>query len=97
MLHHLTLTRSLYSHASGKTLTQTEQSLDAKSKRVSFTFPESVPADSKVDLKVAFKGELGDGMTGYYKASYTPDGETKHYALTQFEVRLKFMVSYNVS
>ncbi|KAJ7582802.1 leucyl aminopeptidase [Mycena floridula] len=58
---------------------------DVPKKRVSFALPSSLPAGSKAELKIPFAGKLGDGMTGYYRSAWSPDGHTKYYALTQFE------------
>lgn len=60
---------------------------DEKLERCALGFPKSIPADSKVQLKIAFEGELTDALMGYYKSTGGEDGK-EIYALTQFEVRL---------
>ena len=38
-----------------------------------------------------YKGELNDKMKGFYRSKYTtPDGQERHCAVTQFEVRNTF-------
>ncbi|KAI0730373.1 peptidase family M1-domain-containing protein [Fomitopsis betulina] len=57
---------------------------DEKLERCALGFPKSIPADSKVQLKIAFEGELTDALMGYYKSTGGEDGK-EIYALTQFE------------
>ncbi|KAL0580690.1 Aminopeptidase 2 mitochondrial [Marasmius crinis-equi] len=66
-------------------IVETKQTFDDKEKRVAFQFPTQLTAGSKAQLQVAFSGELGDNMVGYYRSSYEVDGKKKYYALTQFE------------
>lgn len=88
-LHHPSniLDRSIYSQTLQKAVVQSNRACDDKTKRTTFTLGETLPAGSKADLKIAFKAPLGSSMTGYYRSAWQPNGETKHYALTQFEVR----------
>lgn len=58
--------------------------LDGKSETVSFTFPKVLPTGSG-ELKLKFKGILNDKMRGFYRSSYTLNGQTKYLATTQFE------------
>jgi hypothetical protein len=66
-------------------LVPTEQTLDNASERVAYSVNETLPAGSKVSLKVSFKGKLTGSMMGYYRSTYEEEGKTKYYALTQFE------------
>jgi aminopeptidase N len=63
-----------------------DYSVDEKDKRVTFTFPTTFEAGSKIELRIGFSGDLTGSMVGYYKSSYEKDGEKKYYSLTQFEV-----------
>ncbi|KAF6036203.1 NPEPPS [Bugula neritina] len=59
--------------------------LDAEAETATFTFPEALP-QGQATLSVQFTGCLNDKMKGFYRSKYTsPDGETKHAAVTQFE------------
>ncbi|KAF5367551.1 hypothetical protein D9758_003664 [Tetrapyrgos nigripes] len=62
-----------------------EHSVNEKEKRVTFTFPTTFEAGSKIQLRVGFAGELTGSMVGYYRSSYEKDGKKKYYSLTQFE------------
>ncbi|THV07366.1 leucyl aminopeptidase [Dendrothele bispora CBS 962.96] len=73
------------SDASKDALVASDYSVDEKDKRVTFTFPTTFNAGSKLELKIGFTGELDDGMVGYYRSSYEKDGQKKYYSLTQFE------------
>ncbi|KAI6036643.1 hypothetical protein BKA83DRAFT_4165803 [Pisolithus microcarpus] len=75
----------LHSHALQNEQPDTTRSLDAKSERVTFCFPNALPASSEATLSITFSGKLSGSMMGYYKSSYQHDGSTKSYALTQFE------------
>ncbi|KAF5369559.1 hypothetical protein D9758_002824 [Tetrapyrgos nigripes] len=61
-------------------------SVNEKDKRVTFTFPATFEAGSKLELGIRFAGELKDGVIGYFKSSYEKDGQKKYYSLTQFTV-----------
>ncbi|KAK7015031.1 aminopeptidase 1 [Favolaschia claudopus] len=76
---------SIYSDASQSLQLQSGQAVDKEQQRVAFTFPKALPAGSKAQLKLAFDGALKSSMRGYYMSAYEEKGETKHYALTQFE------------
>jgi len=62
-------------------------SFDKTQERTTFQLPRNLPTGSKAELKIAFSGEITGNMMGYYKSSWEHEGKTKHYALTQFEVR----------
>ncbi|KAJ6623433.1 leucyl aminopeptidase [Mycena sp. CBHHK59/15] len=76
---------SIYSDGLQSEQLQSEQTVDKELDRVTFTFPTALPAGSKAQLKVDFNSPLRASMTGYYKSAWEQDGQTKHYALTQFE------------
>lgn len=78
---------SIYSDVSQSEQLQSGQTIDKDLQRVTFVFPNALPAGSKAQLKVAFNGVLKSSMTGYYMSAWEQDGQTKHYSLTQFEVR----------
>lgn len=63
-----------------------EHAFDKTSERVAYILNTTLPAGSKASLKLAFKGQLTGSMMGYYKSAYEKDGETRYYALTQFQV-----------
>ncbi|KAF7363266.1 Aminopeptidase 1 [Mycena sanguinolenta] len=73
---------SIFSEFSKSEQSQSGQTVDEDLQRVTFSFPNALPAGSKAQLRVAFNGPLRSTMTGYYIATW--EG-TKHYALTQFE------------
>ncbi|KAJ6455781.1 leucyl aminopeptidase [Mycena sanguinolenta] len=73
---------SIFSEFSKSQQSQSGQTVDENLQRVTFSFPDALPAGSKAQLQVAFNGPLRSSMTGYYVATW--EG-TKHYALTQFE------------
>ncbi|KAI6006003.1 hypothetical protein EDD15DRAFT_2215318 [Pisolithus albus] len=75
----------LHSHALKNDQLDTTRSFDTKSERVTFCFPNALPASSEATLSISFAGKLSGSMMGYYKSSYQHDGSTKSYALTQFE------------
>ncbi|KAK7463560.1 Aminopeptidase 2 mitochondrial [Stygiomarasmius scandens] len=75
----------ILSGASKDELAASDYSVDEKDKRVTFTFPTTFDAGSKLELKIGFAGELTDSMVGYYRSSYEKDGQKKYYSLTQFE------------
>lgn len=68
---------------------------DTKDQRSTVTFPEELPASSKVSLTIDFTGELNHDMAGFYRSQYKPAApaaasvprdEEFHYMLsTQFE------------
>ncbi|KAJ7219096.1 leucyl aminopeptidase [Mycena pura] len=64
---------------------QSGQTIDINLQRVTFTFPSPLAARSKAQLKIPFDGHLSPSMTGYYVSAWEDNGQTKHYALTQFE------------
>ncbi|KAF7338457.1 Aminopeptidase [Mycena venus] len=78
-------TASIYSDVLQSEQLQSGQTVDKDLQRVTFTFPNALPAGSKAQLKVAFNGLLKSSMTGYYMSAWEEDGQTKYYALTQFE------------
>ncbi|KAJ7343676.1 leucyl aminopeptidase [Mycena albidolilacea] len=78
-------TASIYSDVSQSEQLQSGQTIDKDLQRVTFVFPNALPAGSKAQLKVAFNGVLKSSMTGYYMSAWEQDGQTKYYSLTQFE------------
>ena len=51
----------------------------------------------KTTVSIDFTGCLNDKMKGFYRTKYTtPGGETRHAAVTQFEVCVLLYVSYIV-
>lgn len=51
---------------------------------VTFTFPKKVQK-GRGELKLKFSSTLNDKMRGFYRSTYTVDGQVKHLATTQFE------------
>ncbi|KAF5369304.1 hypothetical protein D9758_002818 [Tetrapyrgos nigripes] len=72
------------SDSSNEDHTPSDCSVNEKDKRVTFTFPATFEAGSKLELGIRFAGELKDGVIGYFKSSYEKDGQKKYYSLTQF-------------
>jgi aminopeptidase 2 len=64
---------------------QSSEYFDTDAERVTYSFPTALPAGSKAELCIGFRGDLTGGMAGYYKSSWEHEGKTKFYALTQFE------------
>jgi aminopeptidase 2 len=66
--------------------TATDITYDEKKDLATMTFAESVPANTKAILDIAFEGELNDIMAGFYRSSYKDaEGNTQYLATTQFE------------
>lgn len=61
--------------------------IDTKQERATLALPTTLPAGTTATLKVGFEGELTGSMMGYYRSAWEHEGQTKHYSLTQFEVR----------
>jgi len=76
---------SVYSDTLNNGQVQSSHSIDTITERATFHFPSSLPAGSKAQLQIGFRGKLIGSMMGYYKSSWEHEGETKYYALTQFE------------
>ena len=85
--------RSLYSNALKTDQVFGEQNIDInqKSERATYSLSGTLPAGSKASFKVSFKGRLTGSMAGYYKSAYEKDGQTRYYALTQFEVSMQLL------
>ena len=73
---------------SSSELAPVETKFDAGTQRATLIFAEDLPAGSKATLRVGFESALIDSMTGYYKSTW----EKGTYALTQFEVRLYYVL-----
>jgi puromycin-sensitive aminopeptidase len=70
--------------ANGVTHKATKISLDEKEERATFQFEKELPVGEAV-LKVKFEATLNDAMAGFYRSSYTVNGEKRWMATTQFE------------
>lgn len=81
---------SLTSNALAGQQEVTVSTVDKTQERTTFQLSRNLPAGSKAELQIAFRGEITGSLMGYYKSSYEVDGKTKHYALTQFEVGTVF-------
>jgi hypothetical protein len=42
-----------------------------------------------VELRIKYKADYGDAMTGYYQSKWMNEGREEYYTLTQFEVSAK--------
>jgi aminopeptidase N len=67
------------------------QNFDETSERFTLQFSVPLPAGSKAQLRVSFRGDLTGSLLGYYKSSWENHGKKKYYALTQFEVISRFL------
>lgn len=67
-----------------------EFNFDEDNERVALELPATLPTGSQVKLRLDFAGELTGAMMGYYRSAWEDEGKTKHYTLTQFEVRFCF-------
>lgn len=57
-----------------------------KSTTVTFVFPEAIPANSVLEVRIEFNGFLNNQMAGFYRSSYNDiHGNSKIMASTQFE------------
>ena len=56
-----------------------------KNQTISLTFPETFKKGNKIQLELEYESPLNSNMSGYYKSSYTLNGETKWMSTTQFE------------
>ena len=56
------------------------------SQMTTISFDKTIPASSRAQLTLTFKGMLNDKMAGFYRSSYKDkDGNTKYIASTQME------------
>jgi aminopeptidase 2 len=69
-----------------KSQPDTSRSFESEQERCIMHFATPFPAGAKIQLRVAFEGELTGSMMGYYKSKHEHEGKTAYYALTQFEV-----------
>ncbi|KAI0792895.1 hypothetical protein C8Q75DRAFT_751852 [Abortiporus biennis] len=67
------------------TFSASSYKFDKESERATLELPVALPAGSTAELKIGFSAELTGAMLGYYRSAWEEDGQTKHYALTQFE------------
>ncbi|KAI8998411.1 peptidase family M1-domain-containing protein [Gaertneriomyces semiglobifer] len=67
------------------TLTPTSISLDKSAETLTLAFPHEIPAGSTATLHIVYTGIHNDAMAGFYRSSYTENGEKKHMVVTQFE------------
>ena len=58
---------------------------DEDKQTVTFKFGQKLPVDSVAKLALNFTGILNNKMAGFYRSSYTENGETKYLATTQME------------
>ncbi|KAH3667298.1 hypothetical protein OGAPHI_002947 [Ogataea philodendri] len=71
---------------SGGEYKPTKTTSSEKDQSTTFKFDESVLKEGEtVQLAIKFIGELNDQLAGFYRSSYTENGETKYLATTQFE------------
>ena len=66
--------------------TTSDFNYDEANERATIPLPTTLPAGSKVQLRVGFESEITGSLMGYYRSAWEHEGKTKHYALTQFEV-----------
>ena len=59
-------------------------SYDTKNETATFHFDKHI-AKGKVKLSFTFHGIISDTLRGFYKSTYSINGETRHIATTQFE------------
>ena len=62
-----------------------QPSVDKQHERVTLSLPQSVAQGSSLSIVAGYKGEIDQSMMGYYQSTWRHDGESGHYALTQFE------------
>jgi aminopeptidase 2 len=60
--------------------------LDTTLERATFELKTTLPAGSKAQVRIPFKGKIASSAMGYYRSSWNDDGKKRSYALTQFEV-----------
>jgi aminopeptidase 2 len=63
--------------------------LDVSLERVMFKLKRTLPAGSKAQVRIPFKGKLTDSLVGYYRSSWDDNGKRRSYALTKFEVNFR--------
>ncbi|KAI8907048.1 peptidase family M1-domain-containing protein [Powellomyces hirtus] len=63
----------------------TKITLDEKAETVTFEFANAIEAGATATLHIEYTGIHNDKMAGFYRSSYTKDGEKKHMVVTQFE------------
>ncbi len=59
---------------------------DEANERATIALPTTLPAGSKVQLRIDFESEITGALMGYYRSAWEHEGKTKHYALTQLGV-----------
>ncbi|KIK68750.1 hypothetical protein GYMLUDRAFT_54320 [Collybiopsis luxurians FD-317 M1] len=67
------------------TFVPVSQSIDAINQRATFVFPTTFAAGSRLQLFIAFQGQLSGNLIGYYEGTWEHEGEKKLYTVTQFE------------
>ena len=87
---------TLYSEALKAEQIVTLLSYDQSQERSVYHLNTALPAGSKAELKIPYAGKLTANMMGYYKSAWENKGQTEHYALTQFEVRVTRIVFMHV-
>jgi aminopeptidase 2 len=85
---------SVYSDGLKINQAQVSCELDPATERAALSFPVSLPAGSTAQLHVGFHAKLTGSMMGYYKSAWEKEGQTKQYALTQFEVGAQQFIFY---
>ncbi|KIP12371.1 hypothetical protein PHLGIDRAFT_32955 [Phlebiopsis gigantea 11061_1 CR5-6] len=53
--------------------------------RVVLELAQTIPAGSRLKLRIDFSGDLTGSMMGYYRSRFEQDGKEAYYALTQFQ------------
>ncbi|KAI0064924.1 leucyl aminopeptidase [Artomyces pyxidatus] len=77
----LVLTPASLSTPTVTQLAPIETSYDESTQRISYTFPQELPKDNKITLRIGFAAPLTGSMSGYYKSAW----DKGIYSLTQFE------------
>ena len=68
----------------GQALEKADFANDNEAHTVTFTFPKELPAGEHI-LQITFNGILSERMKGFYRSTYSVNGEEKVMATTQFE------------
>ena len=79
-------------HTQPRSLSIETVQLDPANERATIPLPFPLEQGSVVELKIGFSSPLTDVLKGYYRSAWEADGKTDYYAVTQFEVWMKFLV-----
>ncbi|KAF8199715.1 leucyl aminopeptidase [Pholiota molesta] len=76
---------SMSSTTSNSELVISSSSYDQTSQRVTYQLKDMVLANSKLELKIPFSGNLRESAMGYFRSFWEDKGKKKFYSVTRFQ------------